>query len=351
MKTYGNLWSQVVSWENLFAAYQKCRRRKRSKPAAAAFDFQWESNLLDLQRELMAGTYAPGRYRHFWVREPKLRKISAAPFRDRVVHHAVVRVLEPIFERRFIHDSYACRVGKGTHRALHRAQRFLRRYAYYLKTDIVRFYPSVDHEVMFAVLAQHISDKPLLELVAKVLASGDGVFEDEPPADILAGGGAVSAHRPHGLPIGNLTSQFFANVLLDQVDHFVKEELRAPGYVRYADDMVLFAGDKTALWEWRDAMSDRLSGLRLHLHQHKTYVRRATAGLKFLGFVLTRDTRRVQQSGLKRFNQRLRRLRWLKAQHLIRPQDIARSFQAWLGHIESANSAGIRRAIWKRAWF
>ncbi len=135
------------------------------------------------------------------------------------------------------------------------------------------------------------------------------------------------------------------------MDNFVKEELRSPGYVRYADDMVLFADDKPALWDYRDAMSDRLSGLRLRLHQHKTYVRRATVGLKFLGFVLSRDGRRLQQSGLKRFNQRLRRLRWLKAQHLIRPRDIARSLQAWLGHIRPANSVGIRRAIWKRVWF
>ncbi len=209
LKTFRNLWSQVVSWENLFAAYQKCRRRKRSTPAAAAFDFQWESNLLDLQRELMAGTYEPGRYRHFWVREPKLRKISAAPFRDRVVHHAVVRVLEPIYERRFIHDSYACRVGKGTHRALDRAQRFLRRYAYYLKTDIVRFYPSVDHEVMFAVLARQVGDTPLLELIAKILASGDGVFDDERVANTARGEtpspptplperARGETHRPHG---------------------------------------------------------------------------------------------------------------------------------------------------------
>jgi retron-type reverse transcriptase len=347
MKTFGNLWSQVVSWENLLTAYQKCRRRKRAKPEAAAFDFHWESHLLGLQRELTAGTYEPGKYRHFYIHEPKLRKISAAPFRDRVVHHAVVQVLEPIFERRFIHDSYACRLGKGTHRALDRAQRFLRRYAYYLKTDIVRFYPSADHEAILAVLGRYVNDKPLLDLIAKIVASGDGVFGDEPVADDQA----ASVRRAHGLPIGNLTSQFFANVLLDQIDHFVKEELRSPGYVRYADDMVLFADDKPALWDWRDAMSERLAAMRLRLHQDKTYVRPTTAGLKFLGFVLRRDGRRLQQGGLRRFNQRLRRLRWLKAQRLIRPKDIARSLQAWLGHVRSANSTGIRRAIWKRARF
>ena len=226
-----------------------------------------------------------------------------------------------------------------------------RRYAYYLKTDIVRFYPSVDHEVMFAVLARQVDDKPMLELIARILGSGDGVFDDGPVADGSTDGEAIPAHRPHGLPIGNLTSQFFANVLLDQVDHFVKEELRSPGYVRYADDMVLFADDKPILWSYRDALRDRLATLRLQLHKDKTYVGLSAAGLKFLGFVLKLDGRRLQQSGLKRFNQRLRRLRWLKARGLIRPPQIARSLQAWLGHVRSANSTGIRHAIWRRARF
>ena len=263
----------------------------------------------------------------------------------------MVGVLEPFFERRFIYDSYACRVGKGTHLALDRAQHYVRRYRYFLKTDIVRFYPSVDHEVMLAVLARYVGDNRLRELLAKIVASGDGVFEDEPVADACSTTDAIPCRRPHGLPIGNLTSQFFANVLLDQIDHFVKEELRSPGYVRYADDMVLFSNDKRALWDYRDAINERLAALRLHLHQDKTCVRRATAGLKFLGLVLKRDGRRLQQSGLKCFNQRLRRLRWLRAKRLIRPQDIARSLQAWVGHIQSANSTGIRRAIWKRARF
>ena len=263
----------------------------------------------------------------------------------------MVRVLEPIFERRFLHDSYACRLGKGTHRALDRAQQYFRRYRYYLKTDSVRFYPSVDHQVMFSVLARHIKDERVLGLIVKILASGDGVFEDEPAADVPQGHDALAAHRPHGLPIGNLTSQFFANVLMDQIDHFAKEELMAPGYVRYADDMVLFANNKTALWDYRDALGDRLASFRLHLHKDKTHVGASAVGRKFLGFVLKLDGRRLQQSGLKRFNQRLRRLRWLKARRLIRPPQIAQSLQAWLGHIGTANSAGVRRAIWRRVRF
>ena len=144
-KSYANLWPKTVSWKNLVAAYHDCRRRKRYKPEAVRFHFCWEANLLQTQRRLRDGSYSPGEYRHFFIFHPKRRKISAAPFQDRVVHHAVVRVLEPIYERRFIFDSYACRKGKGTHRAIKRAQQFLRRHRFYLKTDVVRFFPNVDH--------------------------------------------------------------------------------------------------------------------------------------------------------------------------------------------------------------
>ena len=137
-RTYRNLWPQVVSWNNLVVAYQKCRRRKRYRRQATEFDFAWEANLLRLQHDLASGEYEPGGYRHFYVHEPKRRKISAAPFRDRVVHHAVVNVLEPLYERRFLYDSYACRKGKGTHRAIQRAVYYLRRSTYFLKTDIIR---------------------------------------------------------------------------------------------------------------------------------------------------------------------------------------------------------------------
>ncbi len=351
VKTYHNLWPRVISWENLVGAYQKCRRRKRYKSGAVAFDFQWEANLLALQRELADGTYQPGAYRHFRIFEPKPRTISAAPFRDRVVHHAVVRVLEPLFERRFLDDSFACRRGKGTHRALDRAQHYLRRYPYYLKTDIVRFYPNVDHQVLIGVLRRYLHDERLFRLIDRILASAVGVLDHEATPSYFPGDDLFAACRPRGLPIGNLTSQFFANVLLDQIDHFVKEELGAAGYVRYADDMVLFAPSKRTLWEHRADLVERLAEFRLRLHRDKTQVRPSRKGLKFLGFVLLPESRRLQQSGVRRFNRRLRRLRWLKSRRLIRPEDIARSLRAWLAHVQDANSAGLRRALWKRVRF
>lgn len=254
-KRRGNLWPEVVSWQNLLLAYQRCRRRKRFKPDAVRFEFDWESNLIAIQRRLISGAYRPGRYRHFWVREPKRRKISAAPFADRVVHHAVVNVLEPVFEPGFVEDSYACRRGKGTHRAVTRAQQFARRYAYYLKTDVVKFFPNVDHAVLLERLRRRIKDAELLGLVQTIVASGEGILREEASQTFFPGDDLFARLRPTGLPIGNLTSQFFANVLLDALDHYVKERLRIPGYVRYADDLVLFADSKSQLREAESALA------------------------------------------------------------------------------------------------
>ncbi len=347
-KTYRNLWPQVVSWDDLLLAYRRCRRRKSCKPEAVRFEFAWESNLLQLQRELLTGTYQVGSYRNFYIFDPKKRKVSAAPFRDRVVHHAVVNVLEPLYERRFLHDSYACRRLKGTHRASDRAQEFLRCYPYYLKTDIVKFFPNVDHEVLLSLLGRHIRDERLLELIGKIVASGAGVLDGEAEPGFFPGDDLFALCRPRGLPLGNLTSQFFANVLLNQVDHFLKEELGVPGYVRYMDDLVLFAQDKPFLRSARAALAERLAAFRLRLHEDKTHIHPSRLGLKFLGFRLQLHGRRLLSGGIARFSRRLRRLRWLKTHGFIGREEITRSVQAWLAHVGQANTKGIQRVLLER---
>jgi RNA-directed DNA polymerase len=350
-KTYRNLWPLFVSWENLLASYQACRRRKRYSPRAAEFDYEWESNLLRLQQDLLAGSYRCGRYRNFYIFDPKRRRISAAPFRDRVLHHAVVRVLEPIFERRFIYHSYACRRGKGTHRALDRAQGFLRRYNYCLKTDIVRFFPNVDHQVLLDVLGRPIRDERSMRLIRLIVASGEGVLTDEATRDYFPGDDLFAVLRPKGLPIENLTSQFFANVLLDELDHFIKEDLRLSGYVRSADDFLLFGDSKHELWQYRAAVVDHLARLRLKLHEGKTHVRPCSSGVKFLGLVLHRDGRRLQQRAVRRLSARLRRFRRLLGCGMATPREITTSLKAWLAFAQEANSTGIRRDLWRRARF
>jgi len=351
VRSYSNLWPTVVSWQNLVTAYTRCRRRKRYKPEAIQFHFNWESHLLRLQRQLVECSYTPGVYRHFYIYDPKKRKISAAPFRDRVVHHAVVNVVEPLFERQFIVDSYACRRGKGTHRALDRAQEYLKRHRFVLKTDIVRFFPNIDHELLLDRLARTIRDRQLMNLIATIIASGEGVLRDEAGVSYFPGDDLFAALRPKGLPIGNLTSQFFSNVLLDAIDHRIKEDLRVPGYVRYADDFLLFGDSKEQLWFWRDQLAAALAGLRLRLHESKTQLRPTHAGVKFLGFVLRSAERRLQQSAVRRFNRRRRRMQRDFRQGARTTAEIRSSLQAWLAHISSANSEGIRRELWRRLIF
>jgi len=350
-KSFNNLWSTITSWENLLAAYQKCRKRKRYKTPATNFDFSWETSLLQLQHELINGTYKPGEYRHFHITDPKPRKISAAPFRDRIIHHALVGVLEPLFDRRFIFDSYACRRGKGTHRAINRTQQYLRRYDWCLKTDVVRFFPNVDHQLLFTLVSRTIGDSRTLELIELILKSGDGVLSHEATQHWFPGDDLLSVLRPQGLPIGNLTSQFFANVFLDPVDHYIKEELRAPGYVRYADDLILFGHTKQQLWQWRDDVANFLEKQRLQLHTHKTHVCPSTRGVSFLGFRLSRLERRLKQDAIRRFNRRLKKLQWLRSRGEIEYRQIQASLRAWLAHTTHANTEGLRQDLWRKVKF
>jgi hypothetical protein len=190
-----------------------------------------------------------------------------------------------------------------------------------------------------------------MRLVELIIQSGEGVLRAEASSTLFPGDDLFSALRPRGLPIGNLTSQFFANVLLDVVDHFVKEELRVPGYVRYADDLLLFGDDKDALWMWRDKLQERLAKLRLRLHKHKTHVGRSEDGIRFLGLLLARDGRRLPQDAIARFSRRIRRLRWLRAKRKLPFSRIQASLKAWLHHAQQANSVGLRKSIWRRVKF
>jgi len=346
-RSHVGLFPQVCDWANLVRAYQRCRRRKRCRRPATRFDFEWESQLLTLQRELRDATYRPGPYRNFEIRDPKPRLISAAPFRDRVVHHAIIQVLEPIYERRFLHDSYACRRFKGTHRALRRAQHYLRRHAFCLKTDVVRFFPNVDHAILNALLAQTIADQALLALLEQIIASGDGLLREQASHHWFPGDDLFAVLRPRGLPIGNLTSQFFANVLLDQADHLIKDHLRIPGYVRYADDLLLFADDRATLWRARDALRVKLAELRLKLHPDKTVLVPTSQGVNFLGLRLWSDTARLQQHSIRRFLRRRREWQRAFAAGEMSSLAITPRLLAWLAHATRVNSRGLRRDLWR----
>jgi len=344
MKTYKNLYPQICTFENLYLAFRAAARGKRGKPKVAAFEHNLEPNLFRLQEELLAQTYHPGPYTHFPIRDPKPRIISAAPFRDRVVHHALVRVIEPIFEPRFVHDSYACRKGKGTHRALDRCQEFARRYLYVLQCDLVHFFPSIDHAVLREILARLIVDRRTLWLIDLIIESGGHVPNRYPPT-YFPGDDLFAANRPRGLPIGNLTSQFWANCYLDPLDQFIKQELKCRAYLRYVDDLLLFDDHKPTLWRWKAAMADLLAGQRLCMHDRESTVYPVTNGIPFLGFRIYPDRRHLKRRNGVAFSRRFRAQRAALAAGEITYEQLRRSVYGWITHAIHGDTEGLRRAL------
>lgn len=345
MKTYKNLYSKLCDFENILWAWKKARRGKRYTATAAAFEQNLDSELIALQTELRAETYQPGGYRSFTVHEPKRRKISAAPFRDRVVHHALCNVLTPIWERTFIDDTYANRIGKGTHAALDRCTQFMRRYKYVLPCDVQQFFPAIDHQILKDLLGYTVRCKPTLRLCDKIIDSGIGVLTDEYTMRYFPGDDLFAATRPRGLPIGNLTSQFWANVYLNPLDQFVKHHLRCRGYVRYVDDFLLFADDKLTLLRWKDDIVGFLESLRLATHNQRAQPRPVGRGLTFLGFTVFpthRLLKRVKGIGYRRHLGAL----WARRKSGEISLDVIHaSMMAWIGHVRHSETWNLRSAM------
>ena len=262
-----------------------------------------------------------------------------------MVHHALCNVIEPLFERTFIGDSYANRVGKGTHRALDRAQQFARRYPYVLQCDVRQFFPSVDHAILRRVLARKIGDERTLWLCDQILQSGEGLLAGEYEMAWFPGDDLFAVQRPRGLPIGNLTSQFWGNVYLNELDQFVKRKLRVPAYLRYVDDFLLFAEDKPTLWAWRRAILDFLPALRLTLHNGSSTVYPTRTGIPFLGWRVYPDHRRLRRKNGVAFQRRYRRLRRAYARGEIPLEKVQQSIQGWVAHARHGETWGLRRAL------
>ena len=338
------VYEQVCDWENLRQAYKKGARGKRGKQAAAQFEYHLADNLLTLQESLLAQTYQPGEYVSFYIHDPKRRLISAAPFRDRVVHHALCNVIEPPFERSFIADSYANRVGKGTHRALDRAQHFARRYRYILQCDVEQFFPAIDHEILGGILARKITDPQVLWLIDRILASGVGILSEEYQMHYFSGDDLLAVFRPRGLPIGNLTSQFWANCYLNPFDHFVKRQLRCPAYLRYVDDFALFGDDKATLWRWKGTIEERLAHFRLTIHPG-AHPRPTREGFPFLGFVVYPTHRRVKRRKVVAYRRRFKGLLadWLAEKES--EEGVMTSLMGWINHVRYGDTWGLRRSM------
>ncbi|MCF8313431.1 MAG: RNA-directed DNA polymerase [Saprospiraceae bacterium] len=348
MKTFNHLFEKIGSWDNLLLAAKKTRKGKAWKQDAVNFHFRLENELLQLQQELQAKTYRPGVYRTFFIHDPKLRMISAAPYRDRVVHHALCNVIEPIFEKTFIHDSYANRQGKGSHKAIERYQAFAKQNKYVLKCDIRKFFPSVDHEILKREIRRKICCKDTLWLVDLIIDNSNPQEEHDVwfPGDDFS----EPSKRRGGLPIGNLTSQFWANVYLNGFDHYIKDELGVKGYVRYVDDFVLFSNDKQKLHQLKVLVKHFLATLRLIYHPDKTQVHSTVGGVPFLGFRVYPYHRVAKKQHVKRYKRRLRKSMEERQLRQLQPDKLECRLNSWLGHVRFGQSQRLEMQVVRYLW-
>ena len=349
-KTYKHLFSGIIDFQNLLLAARKAQKGKRYRDATLAYNFNLEDELFSLRDELQAKTYRPGPYREFIVKDSKKRYISAAPYKDRVVHHALLNVIEPLFDRRFIFDTYACRKGKGTHAALYRFRKFLAGHKYVLKCDIRKYFPNVDHEILLEKLRRRIADPDTMELLEKIV--GSRTDNHQSPAAYFPGDDLFTPHiRKRGIPIGNLTSQFFANLYLDDFDHWIKEELRAGPYLRYADDFCVFGDDKGRLNEIRSAIRGYLETNRLQIHQGKSRIYTKKEGVEFLGFRHLPDRTRIRKDSVRRFQMRMKRLQRDYATGKASSEQVRASVGSWIAHATYADSYRLRTDLIPRFVF
>jgi len=326
-----NIYSRIVSKENLYRSAHMASRGRRYRNSTADFNFFLEEEIGRLHKELLAKTYRHGKYRLFKIYDPKERNIAAAPFRDRVVHHAVHDVIEPIIDKSFIYDSYACRKDKGTHKAVDRAQSFLRANSFCFHGDIKQYFPSISHRIIKQILRAKIKDKDALWLLDEIIDSARTLPAYEAGT---------------GLPIGNLTSQFFANLYLNELDYFVKFNLKIRYYLRYMDDFLIFNNDKKELSGIKQKIRRLLtSRLELCLHEDKSQIYSVCGGIKFLGFRLFSWHRRLATDNVKRFRKRLNRFSSLFLDGKMTATKVKDSLRCWMAHSKYADAVVLRRKI------
>jgi len=341
MKRHGNLFETIAAFDNLELAYRKAVRGKRYRPAELKFYANLEESLIQIQNELIWGSYEPKPYRTFTVYEPKERVIYAAAFRDRVVHHAIMNVIEPIWEGVFIADSYACRSEKGTHAGVERLGVMLQSAnarwgkVYCLKGDVAKFFPSINHHVLMGIVRRKIKCSNTLSLLEKIIfATGD---QADPES--------------HNLPIGNLISQWCANLYLNELDQFAKHHLMANHYIRYMDDFVILHHDKTVLWDWlREIETLFVVRLKLRLNS-KTSIFPVAQGIDFLGYRIWQDRRLLRKSSSRRMVRRLKKLQALFAAGKVSLGRISASIRSWVAHCDHCDSWRVKGRVMRGAVF
>ncbi|WKZ27011.1 MAG: reverse transcriptase/maturase family protein [Candidatus Paceibacterota bacterium] len=345
MKVYKNLFQQIVSLENLFTAWEEFRADKRHKEDVQELEFNVEQNLFALYRELVSKKYTHKPYFGFYIRDPKVRHIHKATARDRVLHHAVFRILNPLFDRTFIPTSFSCRVGKGSHKGVMALEQMIRaesrnftRPCFVLKCDVQKFFDSIDHQTLLAILRKKIADMDTMWLMERIIES----FST----------GRTTLFDRQGVPIGNLTSQLFANVYMNEFDQFVKQQLRIKHYARYTDDFVIVSTDKKELTNLLDPIQQFLGGcLKLKLHPKKISIRPCHQGIDFLGYVALPYHRLMRPKTRRRVFRKLRiRISQYRA-GAISEDALSQSLQSYLGVLSHANTHQLSENLKNQFWF
>ena len=325
MKRKGQIYQTLISIENLQLAFYKAQRGKSAKKDVIEFRENLSSNLLLLRQELIDGTLRIGDYHHFTVFEPKKRDICVVPFKERILHHAIMNVCNDRFEQYQIDQSYACRIGKGVDLAIQQAQIYARRFAWYLKLDVRKYFDSVNHEIAIQILERLIKDKQVLDLFRRILES-------------------YQTTEGCGIPIGNLTSQHVGNIYLSTLDHYIKEDLRAGGHVRYMDDFIVFAQTKQKIKEYLVKIEVFLKE-KLKLTLHEPLINRSCFGMPFLGYRVFPDRFRLSQKSKKRFRKKFKKANKLLEKGIWTQVEYVRHVEPLFAFVFRAQTTGFRKSI------
>ncbi len=325
----------IVSVENLLSAWREFECGKKSRKDVQDFSMHLMDNIFSLHHDLLNHTYKHGGYQAFKINDPKPRDIHKAPVRDRLLHHAIYRILYPFFDKTFTADSFSCRFEKGTHKSIKRFREFANkvsknntRTCWILKCDIRKFFANIDHEILTKILREHISDENIMDLLENVI-------------------GSFSANKNGvGLPLGNLTSQLFVNIYMNRFDQFAKHKLKSKFYIRYADDFVFFSEDKKVLEEKVILVGEFLEKeLRLQLHPNKVFIKTLSSGVDFLGMVNFPDHRILRENTKRRMLKKLDGKRDDLHNDLIDEKAFNQSLQSYLGMLKHCKGWKIQNFI------
>ena len=348
MKSIKHIFEQVTDYENLYKAYMNARVCKRYRREVLRFSAHLEDNLTQIQQELVSGTYEFGKYREFYIYEPKQRLIMAQPFRDRVVQWAIYQLLHPIFQKGYISDSYACIEGRGTHSAVERLHYWLKQADrkpekfYYLKLDISKYFYRIDHAVLMGILERRIKDARMIELLSRIVNSSTnfGLPPGKSPGEVQK----ADRVNDKGMPVGNLSSQMFANLYLNELDQYCKRELRIHYYIRYMDDVIILHEDKKQLHEWKELINTFLQErLKLDLNK-KTCIRPVALGIEFCGYRVWATHTKLRKSTALKMKRKLKQVQEKYADGEMTYERAMQTVNSYMGILKHCDSYRDRKS-------